>query len=98
MNSSTLPDIKKGRTHQEYNTQSIVTPRRKPSWSIEEAYMRMQVSNSKDKTAYLGFSPVRKHLPAPYKDSEQIDLTKDILKFVKTEKINHDRHLCEDIS
>jgi hypothetical protein len=59
MISNTLPEIKKGRPKQEYHTQSIVTPRRKPSWSIEEAYMRMQVSNSKDKTAYLGFSPVR---------------------------------------
>ena len=41
---------------------------------------------------------MRKHLPAPYKDSEKIDPTKDIIKFVKSEKINHDRHLCEDIS
>ena len=60
--------------------------------------MRMQASNSKDKTAYLGFSPVRKHMPPNYKDAEQIDPTRDIIKFVKTEKINHDRHLSEDIS
>jgi len=70
MISSTLPEIKKGRTQPEYHTQTLITPRRKPSWSIEETYLRMHASNSKDKTAYLGFSPVRKHLPANYKDTE----------------------------
>jgi len=56
------------------------------------------LANSKEKTAYLGFSSVRKHLPPLYKDAEQLDPTRDIIKFAKAEKVDHDRHLCEDIS